>query len=554
MIKITLDNTNYIVNGDPISASALNKPSVTLSQNTTELAGKLRAYTNDTEILNSLCARLVKSSDFSKQGRLSVGGYELDNKKYYDIRLAGNAGGSQNFHSQIELYSKVYNAGRLIINHSALSDYFNGYTNSTEDKGRRLSNNGDCIAVKLLRNESIASPQGISTIKQQYSNYSSPSTGDDTYSSTVQAVDLVKLPLQTTATLTTQDLFSELQTAFSAEYNAAYSLTLSSSGVPIISSTGATPSIQAASLYITITDTTYISKVSKINLSNGYISSIELDTSYDSIPFNYQESQANKKQFQILANFEAYPSVFTVVKDYLTSYVYVATNINDSNYLYIPLITKTSNAIVFIDNIVDPIPLEEIDTSSYSELNRLTFSPLTRRIELDGLTTRITSVVSNPNTKGSVKLPASIAQQIFELNKWKQGSKFLYLHLSSISIFLRTAFSTTTGTEAILFRDSSPADNTYTNPLVNVEIIADASGGSNSKFNILTYGSYIDMSDTDILEALAGEFSILDFELSDSTKSSQDPPGTSAGAASSAVTTNSPYHIEVTVDIRFLYS
>jgi hypothetical protein len=171
----------------------------------------------------------------------------------------------------------------------------------------------------------------------------------------------------------------------------------------------------------------------------------------------------------------------------------------------------------------------------------------------------VSTVISNPNTLGQLLLPTDIAKAI----RYKQAHisknqlKYLYLYLTSIKIRPRVRFSVSGGkTPSLLFRDSDPIDGAYKNLTVPVEIEVGQPSQNNKYIEVLPSGSYYaDMSDAGTISKLSASevLSILDVELSDLTRSSDSPVGTSSLSASDAVLTNQIYHIEVEAEFRLIY-
>ena len=283
-MNITLTELTTISNGDQLDASTLMGPSNSLEDSTIELRRAVTDGYVDYESLRHIEASLTEvSSTLPKNpgsikinAHLDVQSNSLSSKVIsYSFDLNPSQGILPN--SCINIVSKVANIARITVHSDLISDYFNGYTQSSY--GTRLKNVGDTIAIKLPVAYNYLS-SGSSTLisRSQETSYGSADITWYSQNSGVSSSQLVKLPdintLATEADSTStkvQWLDQAIQTAFPGSQ-----LIITSNGYTITNGSGQDKD-SVKKLAIKTGSPSRYTRISKIVIQGQYLKQLILD-------------------------------------------------------------------------------------------------------------------------------------------------------------------------------------------------------------------------------------------------------------------------------------
>ncbi len=586
MIKVVLEPIDYISNGDPISAAALNKPSVDLRSNTETLASALEQQSSNTDTLIDLTADLVIDSDVTSAAvtggvspglitcyQQSVVNSNNFTDKFYYVALRGN--GVSQTSSQLELYSAAQNNSKIVIKQSVVSDFYGGYYNIP--KARMLKNNGDSLALKLPKS-------GAGSVE----TYLLPTSVDDSdslyYGASQEGLQLCKLPvlnkISIKDSITISAFKSYLLTATSNSVNCSFTTGVSEVGQITFSENNQAAATINAKIYITVREHCLnVSVVAAILENNGVaVDSIAditnstnivgfiVSTSETGSPWNYTENTADADTLTI--NYKkdtdvSYTQVYTQAAAGI-----VKTSEPDANYLYIPIATKVSSGIKFIDNCVPDMSISDIATGSSTLVLSKLFSAKDIR-NTSSQIIKLSTVIKTGDFFGRILCPQDIAHYVtnrgssysmrllgIKVTTWLKPTNLNINPLSELQIRFRatsdfssvfpgvTTFSGNLATRVIKFNLPDAGTSSYF-------IATDPTGPTTtsdyqvSQTNILTHT--VEMTNN-------GNIGLLTFELTDSLTSSLSPtksPGSSADKMSQNIDITSNYFILVEADVLF---
>jgi hypothetical protein len=586
MIKVVLEPIDYISNGDPISAAALNKPSVDLRSNTETLASALEQQSSNTDTLIDLTADLVIDSDVTSAAVIggvspglitcyqqSVVNSNNFTDKFYYVALRGN--GSSQTSSQLELYSAAQNNSKIVIKQSVVSDFYGGYYNIP--KARMLKNNGDSLALKLPKS-------GAGSVE----TYLLPTSVDDSdslyYGASQEGLQLCKLPvlnkISIKDSITISAFKAYLLTATSNSVNCSFTTGVSGVGQITFSENNQAAAAINAKIYITVREHCLnVSVVTAILENNGVsvdsvaditnstnIVGFIVSTSETGSPWNYTENIADADTLTI--NYKKDTDVsYTQVYNQAAAGI-VKTSEPDTNYLYIPIATKVSSGIKFIDNCVPDMSISDIATGS----STLVLSKLFSARDIRNTSSRIvklSSVIKTGDFFGRILCPQDIAHYMTN-----RGSSYSMRLLGiKVTTWLKpTNLNTSPGNKLeIRFRTNSDASSvfpgvtTFSGNLATQVIKFNLPDAGTSSYFIATdptsptTTSDYQVSQANILThtlemANNGNIGLLTFELTESQTSliyPTSPPGVDDANMSQNIDISSNYFILVEADVLF---
>ena len=586
MIKVVLEPIDYISNGDPISAAALNKPSVDLRSNTETLASALEQQSSNTDTLIDLTADLVIDSDVTSAAvtggvspglitcyQESVVNSNNFTDKFYYVALRGN--GSSQTSSQLELYSAAQNNSKIVIKQSVVSDFYGGYYNIP--KARMLKNNGDSLALKLPKS-------GAGSVE----TYLLPTSVDDSdslyYGASQEGLQLCKLPvlnkISIKDSITISAFKAYLLIATSNSVNCSFTTGVSEVGQITFSENNQAAAAINAKIYVTVREHCLnVSVVTAILENNGVaVNSIAditnstnivgfiVSTSETGSPWNYTENIADADTLTI--NYKKDTDVsYTQVYNQAAAGI-VKPSEPDTNYLYIPIATKVSSGIKFIDNCVPDMSISDIATGS----STLVLSKLFSARDIRNTSSRIvklSSVIKTGDFFGRILCPQDIAHYVtnrgssysirllgIKVTTWLKPTNFNISPGNKLEIRFRTnsdassvfpgvtTFSGNLATSAIKFNLPDAGTSSYfiaTDPTSPTT----TSGYQVSQANIITHTA--EMTNN-------GNIGLLTFELTESQTSliyPTRPPGVDDTNMSQNIDISSNYFILVEADVLF---
>jgi hypothetical protein len=585
MIKIALEPIDYISNGDPISAAALNKPSVDLRSNTETLASALEQHSANVDTFINLEADLVVDSDVvsaSLKGGISPGFITCVEQsivnsnnftdKFYYIALRGNGVGQ--ISSQIELYSAAQNNSKIVLKESVLSDFYNGYYNVP--KSRMLKNSGDSIALKFPKS-------GAGSVQ----TYLLPTSVDSSdllyYGSSQEQLQLCKLPILNTVeiknSMTIGQFKNYLLTATSNSVNCSFTVGVSEVGQIVFSENNQNSAAINAGIYVTVLEHCLNAKVLTAVLKNGNVAvdsiasitdstsivGFKVSTSDSGSPWNYSESIDDATTLTI--NYkqdtsQVYTQVYTQVEAGI-----VKTSDPDTDYLYIPIATKTSSGIKFVNNCAPNMSLHDmpIDSGTLVCTNLYSYRSIKNT---SSSVIKLSSVIKTGKSFGRILCPKDIAIYLNN-NAGSYSIRLLGIKVTTIlqptnlnltsqlEIRFRTGsdassvfpgiefFTGNLATRAIKFNLPQPGSSSYfvaadpTSPNTTTDYVV-------SHLNVLSHTSEMTSN---------GNIGLLTFELTESSTSilvPTRPPGVEDAQMSQNIDIKSNYYIVVEADILFI--
>ena len=448
-MKVDFSSINYIANGNPINQTTLNKPSVSLETRTDELRRASLSNSDELSILSSLVFNASTGSDSvisNENWAIKITGHldkysAQDSEREISYSVALQVGDFEQ--SVINVSSATENFGKYTITHDDLSNVFGGY--GASKKSYRLKNNGDSICLKVPRQHSLTVDTGLKSAKQLYSygNY------DTTFSQeNSNSFELVKLPLLNILELKTGLSLTSLNTYLATASSNAYKILVSNTNEVTLVDIATEQEILNSSVVVSI-DGSDNYEISKITVNSGSIKYLELATSVDNLPQDYDNSAASSGR-SITIKYKV-SSTLTNIYTFSSSTVVPIQSL-DEDYVYIPLVVKTPGSIKF--------------SGSLGEVPISNFSALLDSVSQDATSTNYLTnnglnwgIQKNSIIKYKMSLPSSVYYKDYK-NTNLAAYKSLVdtsasIKLSEIRIESKTAHSVTSGTANICVRDSS---------------------------------------------------------------------------------------------------
>ena len=573
MIKIQLDNIDYISNGEAVSAAVLNKPSVDLRQNTEELKRSSEILSQEADILGNISTTLVIDNQHQGSYGLTGGvspGYitttrvkhsSTESSYYFALRDANTV------LSQIELSSRIANNSKFVLKQATVSSYFDGY--STGFRHRRLNNNGDSVCLKIARQTNPLVNSGARAVYQK----SSLGTGDLDYTAVTQeGLSLAKLPVINLVTMGYNTTIAELKNALMLASNSQYTFTVDNSGNITFVTSGANPQTVAAKFYVSVPDICGYSKVSKLNLTlassnvqdSDLIKDLVLDLDSDGAPWNYNSDSSSLSNVVIYFKRDNILSYTTVFER--SSWVTVPTQEPDQNFIYWPIATLRNSVVEYTSDVIPAISIEDMpiqgNSGSYSLVRSGKPAPSIQ--SLHNRLLKLGTQVVTTNYFSQIYLPNDIADSIAHSAHSAVAARLVDITVRSVSVPSVSKPLPAGASLALLFR-SDLQNNTWSFPgivkyngnlitaLDDITIKLPLSGKSTS-VACLDTSSYYFVFDQQVIQEAAsnsGKIALITCELTDTTSGTgQLPPGISSGGTSEYIsTTNSEYKIIVEATI-----
>lgn len=600
MKNVPVTNISYITNGSPISADVLNGPSVGLMQNVSAIALAAETFSEEILTTTNLAASLVVDSDVTtaelegniSQGFVSVIRNDIVNSSnitnsFYSIKLASRS--ESPTASQLEIYSKVDNSSKYVLKSSQLSSYYSGYSDSY--KCRMLKNNGDSIALKIPRQEST-SAVGLKAVSQA----TSVNGADLDYTAATQSgISLCKLPILDKITLSNSMTIGEFKGYFNSATSNQYALYFNAVGGVTIYTNNQAQQLVIGRFYVTVTDHSEKSKALVFNLLNdgasvGNISQVTdntdihgftIDVDHEGAPWDYTTPSGSARTITIFFKLDSdnsYTQVYTA-----TSSAFIPTQPVPDNYVYLPIATKTSSGIKFIDNVAPEI----LFTDSHIQPDSNYLSPIatsSSHVDLKYLRTinnsviRLTSVVQTGQFFGRILLPEMVSKYIKHYSNLYDTSYVKLLKISANTIKKPALKGGVNPSYVPVIRVRTEVDQNNIFPGVQLfkqglgsvsinmqipdngqsseAITSDPTPSNLDSFSHPTIFQLISRTSNEM--ASNGSISVITYEITDSGKaqgsaSTNVEPGTGSSQMSENIDTTSSYRIIVTADVLFSF-
>ncbi len=605
MKNVPITDISYITNGSAISADVLNGPSVGLMQNVTAIALAAETFSEEILTTSNLAASLVIDSSIDTadlQGNISPGiisavmvehvnGSNYTDK-FYAIKLDGRADSSTGS-SQIEIYSGTENKARYVIKSSQVSSYYSGYSNI--QKSRMLKNNGDSLALKIAR-QNTATSTGLNTVAQPSSLnvFTNSGTGnaDILYTAATQSgISLCKLPILDRVTLASTMTIGDLRGYFSSATQNQYVMYFNVAGGVTFRTNNQASEVVAARLYVTVPDHSDKSKILTLKLRNDEadvtsfsqitdltdIHWFTVDTDHAGAPWDYTNDNGSAKTINIyfkLDSASSYTQIYTSEES-----AFVPTQNLPDNYVYIPLATKVSSGIKFIDNIAPELLVSDThfsaanSTASSSKLFDMAYLR-----SINNQVVRIASVVKTGETFGRIICPEQIARYIRHCISLSDTVYIKLLNLTVDTIKKPALNSGVDPSTLQIIRTRSAVDGNNTFPGISVfrdnlgstapmSVATPASGSradilalDPSPSNLSAYSissAFTLVASTGAEMTSNGNIALLTYELTDNNTANISPkpaPGSGASQMSRNIDITSSYKLIITADVLFSFS
>jgi hypothetical protein len=447
-MKVDFSSINYIANGNPINQTTLNKPSVSLETRTDELRRASLSNSDELSILSSLVfnastgsASVISNENWAIKITGHLDKYSVqDSEREISYSVALQVGDFEQ--SVINISSATENFGKYTITHDDLSSVFGGY--GASKKSYRLKNNGDSICIKVPRQHSLTVDTGLKSAKQLYSygNY------DTTFSQeNSNSFELVKLPLLNTLELKTGLSLTSLNTYLATASSNAYKILVSNTNEVTLVDIATEQEILNSSIVVSI-DGSDNYEISKITIDSSNIKYLELASSVDNLPQDYDNSSASSGR-SITIKYKVSSTVTNIYT--FSSSTIVPIQSLDEDYVYIPLVVKTPGSIKFSGG------LGEVPISNFSALLDSGYqdSTYTNYLTNTGLNW---GIQKNSIIKYKMSLPSSVYYKDYRnvnLAAYKSlVDESATIKLSEVRIESKIAHSVTSGTANICVRDS----------------------------------------------------------------------------------------------------
>ena len=596
MKNVPITDISYITNGSAISADVLNGPSVGLMQNVSILALATETFSEEILTSSNVAATLVIDSNIDSadlKGNISPGFISAikiqevnssnNTDTFYAISLSGRSEVSS-VSSQIELYSKLENKAKYVIKSSQVSSYYSGYSNI--NKARLLKNNGDSLALRIPRQNNTASV-GLNSVSQ----FTAINNSDIAYTGATQAaVSLCKLPILDRISLASTMTISEFKGYFNSATQNQYALYFNAEGVITVKTNNQAADTVAGRFYVTVIDHSDKSKVLTLKLRNDGsdiantnqitdstdIHWFNIDVDSQGAPWDYTNENGSSRTINIYFKVDSdssYTQIYTS-----NSSAFVPTQQLSDSYVYIPIATKVSSGIKFIDNIAPEILItdSQLDSVTPTATSSNLFDLKYLR-SINNSIVRLSSVIKTGETFGRILCPENISRYI---KHCLSLGDTIYIKLINLRVDTIKKPSLVEGADinllqAIRTRSDSDSNTSFpglsvfkanlsTKPmLLNIpsdggtaELLAlDPSPSNLSAFSMSNAFTVYSSMSSELTSN--GSVALLTYELTDNNVSNIQPtpaPGSGENQMSRNIDITSSYKLIVSADVLFSFA